>query len=103
MSVHNILIDRLRCPRCGEERMMELETFFGFGNLFQYRVGDNVKWVPGNVTPKNGGRPGDGNMVGEGYAECPTCGKDFWVNVIIRSDTIERIEPNANKNAYIPD
>ena len=66
-------------------------------------MGDIVKWVPGNVTPKNGGRPTGGDMDGEGYAECPACGRDFWVNITIRSDSIERIEPNASRKPYVPD
>lgn len=103
MSVHNTLTARFACPRCGETGAIEVETYLGFGNLIAYEIGSRVRWVEGNVAPKNGGRPTGGNMDGEGYAECPLCAKDFWVKIVVRSDVIERIEPDTERMPYISD
>lgn len=88
MSTYNILLISLECPHCHRREMVEVETFFGFGNLINYSVGDSVSWVAGNRLPKNGGRPDGGDLNGEGYCECPHCGLDYFVVVEVRNDTI---------------
>ena len=103
MALYNRLTARMRCPRCGTESQIEAQTYFGFRNLFDYAIGDEVKWVRGNVMPKNGGRPDGGHAEGEGYVECPACEKDFWVKIRIRADMIERIKPDPSRETYIPD
>jgi len=37
-------------------------------------------------------RPCGGNAVGDGYCECPACGKDFSVNVGVQGDVIRWLE-----------
>jgi hypothetical protein len=79
---------------------MELELFFGYGNLISYKIGDRVEWLKGKSV-KNGGRPEHGNMEGEGYTECPNCQRDFFVKVHVESDVIVGVEPDMNKKPYI--
>lgn len=100
MSVHNILKTRVKCPRCGEESEMEVELYFGFRNLIEYKIGEKVKWIPLKAI-QNGGRPNNGNLNSEGYAECPKCKKDFFVIVHIKGDVIESLEADLDKKPYI--
>ncbi len=100
MSVHNLLHIETQCSRCNQYSIFEIECFFGYGNLIDMKIGDTVKWVKGK-TEKNGGRPKNGNLRGEGYAECDLCHKDFFVDVIIENDKIKEIEVNKSKAPYI--
>jgi len=90
------------CPRCGKESEMEVNLYFGFRNLIDYKIGDTVEWVPRKAV-QNGGRPDNGNLNGEGYAECPICLKDFFVIAHIKNDVIESLQANSDKKPYIPD
>lgn len=102
MGLYNTLRTELVCPRCGNRGEMEINMYFGFRNLFTLHLGDTYPWKP-RVLPRNGGRPPGGNIDGEGYAECPTCGKDFWLHVIVRSDRILRIDFDNERPPFISD
>jgi hypothetical protein len=65
-------------------------------------VGDRYPWAP-RKQPQNGGRPDDGNSDADGYMECQHCQKDSFVRVIIRNDVIVGVEPNTEKQPFIPD
>jgi hypothetical protein len=80
---------------------MEIEMFFGdTRGLSEFSIGDRYKWLPGKSVPK-GGRPDNGNLDGEGYAECPLCRQDFFVKVIIRDDVINNVAPDLTKKPFI--
>ncbi|NMB58736.1 MAG: hypothetical protein GYA12_06180 [Chloroflexi bacterium] len=66
-----------------------------------FNLGDEYTWVP-RKAPQNGGRPFEGNLDGEGYAECPVCRKGFYVKVAIRNDRIESVSADAGKNSSFP-
>jgi hypothetical protein len=102
MSVYNILKTRMNCPRCGTESEMEVDLYFGLRNQIQYQIGDKVEWIPQKAV-QNGGRPENGNLNGEAYAQCPKCKKDFFVIAHIKNDVIESLQPNLEKKSYIPD
>jgi hypothetical protein len=91
MSVHNTLRAGLACPHCGTIGLQDIEVFFGLGNLLEYKVGDRVTWVP-RKAPQNGGRPAAGRMISRGYAECESCGRSFFVRVVIELDKIATAE-----------
>ena len=88
------------CFRCGEVSEMEIDLYFGYKNLLDYKIGDKVEWLSDKAV-QNGGRPKDGNLNGQGYTECPKCKKDFFVLVQVRNDVIENIEADLNKKSYI--
>ncbi|MCP4152882.1 MAG: hypothetical protein GY757_34435 [bacterium] len=100
MSVHNLLHIKYRCIRCNQYSHFDIECFFGFGNLTSLTIGAPVQWVNGK-SEKNGGRPEDGNLRGEGYAECSLCHKDFFVDVIIENDIVIGVDVNLTKTPYI--
>jgi DNA-directed RNA polymerase subunit RPC12/RpoP len=102
MGIYNILHTDICCPRCGEESMMEIDLYFGYRNLIEYRIGDKVEWFPRKAV-HNGGRPETGNLDGEGYVECPRCKRDFFVLVHVRGDVIESVEADRARKAYVPD
>ena len=79
---------------------MEIELKLGFRSQISYRIGDRYRWIVGKAV-QNGGRPENGNIDGNGYSECPFCGRDFFVIVHIRSDVIEGAIANDAKEAYI--
>ncbi|MBW3636277.1 MAG: hypothetical protein KY445_07410 [Armatimonadetes bacterium] len=102
MSTYNNLNALVKCSRCGCFVEAEIECFFGYGNLISYEIGDRYEWRPRKAV-QNGGRPEEGNIDGEGYTQCPSCGKDFFVKVIVRDDIIRSVEPDSNKKPYMPD
>ena len=102
MAAFNRLSARLGCPRCGRQSDMTVDLYFGFRDQLDFKLGDAYRWREGRSV-KNGGRPPDGNLDGEGYTECPACAKDFWVIVRVRNDVLESVEPNTEKKPFIPD
>jgi hypothetical protein len=103
MSLHNTLRTDAVCPRCGKCGGMEFEIFFGdTRGMKVILVGDQYPWVPLKAV-QNGGRPDGGDLDGEGYAVCPSCGLDFFVRVLVRGDVIIGIVPDPEKPGYLPE
>jgi hypothetical protein len=82
---------------------MTVDLYFGYRQVLDYRLGDSYEWWTDQRPVRDGGRPPEGNLGGEGYSVCPNCKKDFFVKVIVRSDRIVRAEPDRSKKPYIPD
>jgi hypothetical protein len=70
--------------------------------MIDLKIGDRYPWRE-RSEPQNGGRPDSGTVDGEGYMECPRCHKDAFLCVRVRDDFIVGVEPNAQKNGYVPD
>lgn len=103
MGNYNILLAELNCPRCGEFIEAEAECRFGdCSQMMRLRIGDAYPWVPGKQV-QNGGRPAKGSMEREGYVECPRCGKDFFLRVLVSKDVIAEVEVDTGKLGMIPD
>ncbi len=64
-------------------------------------LGDKYPWTKGSKSVKNGGRPEQGNYEGEGYTECPSCKKDFWVKAIVEKDVLVSIQVDNEKEPYV--
>ena len=91
MSLFNLLIFRTECPRCHQNAEFEIEMRFGdTSSMSVYRIGDQIGW-------KNEKHSENGNLNGEGYAECLFCCKDFFVKVIIRNNIFSRLFPKLIK------
>lgn len=100
--MYNVLNLVMICPRCGVSSAIEAEFRFGLRNLTQYQLGDTIKWEgKGTKTPTH--RPPGGNYLGEAYAVCQHCQRDFWLRVIVRADTIASVELDSTRQPYIPD
>lgn len=81
----------------------EIEIRFGDTSRFvTLKIGDRVPWVPSRQE-KHGGRPEGGNLVGDGYMECPICHKGSFLSVTIRDDVIQTVGPKMPMAPYIPD
>ena len=91
MGLFNIVRGEMTCPRCDREIDAEVETRLGWMQaLLTLRVGDPYPWNhPGMPSRRSDG----GNAVGDGYCECPACGRDFLVRVVVEADVIRRLEP----------
>jgi len=100
MGLYNLLLVELECPRCRAHAMCEVEFKLGLLDLQRYRLGDTLRWAGGyrNKPPR---RPDGGIADGEGYTECPHCGKDFWVHVYVREDQISEARPDPDRPGYI--
>jgi hypothetical protein len=79
---------------------MHVEVRAGRCDQINYALGDRYQWVP-HVAIQNGGRPVDGSLQIDGYVECPLCGKDFFVNVLVNDDHLSEVEVNPLKQGYI--
>src|SRR5689334_10029566 len=102
MGVHNQTIVELTCPRCGAIGPVDVELHFGFGNLIKLKIGDQYPFLNASKSVHNGGYPSGGNMDGTGYAECPTCGKDYWVKAHIRAGILTAVEVDNDTKPYMP-
>ena len=100
VGIYNCLPAEIKCPRCGVTGRVVIDLYFGLRNLIDYQLGDTVEWRPGKSVQK-GGQPHEGTMDGEGYAECPECGKDYFLLVHVRNDKIVSVSPDPNRAPYI--
>jgi len=102
MGTCNLLRASMTCPHCNTAVDLEIEMRFGdTRNLAEFVVGERYLWIPGRAI-QHGGRPKNGDFVGEGYSECPQCRRDFFVEVILCEDTITAVRPDLQKAGYIP-
>ncbi len=100
MGTYNILTTTIRCPHCGTDSEMDINLYFGYLDLIQYKLMGRYAWWPRKAV-HNGGRPADGNLDGEGYTECPACSCDFFVVVHVRADVIMSVEPDTTRPGYM--
>jgi uncharacterized C2H2 Zn-finger protein len=103
MGTYNRLKTEITCPRCLTVAEVEVDCYFGHvWEMKNYKVGDSYDWVPRKAI-QNGGRPEGGDVDGEGYTDCPSCKKDFFVKVIVRKDLIQGVKPDLAKRPHILD
>lgn len=100
MGIYNLLTCETECAHCICVNQVEVQTWFGFLNLLEYEIGDSVVWTK-KVSIKKGRRPKDGNLDGEGYAECPSCKRDYFLVVEIRDDRIVAARVDLSKPGYV--
>jgi predicted regulator of Ras-like GTPase activity (Roadblock/LC7/MglB family) len=101
MGTYNILRTTLTCPHCHKTADVEIELSFGDTRAMDdCSIGDPYKWIPQKAV-QNGGRPEKGDLDGEGYGECPSCHRDFFVKVFVRRDIINGVEVDFEKSGYI--
>jgi hypothetical protein len=90
MGLFNTVTAIVDCPRCGSQREMDVQFFFGDLWNYRYRVGDQI-------------RLGDGQewalrrrVVAQGTTHaCPSCGASFLeFDIIIVNAVITAIEPH---------
>jgi hypothetical protein len=81
---------------------MMVDLYFGKRDQLGYNMGEVYLWIP-NKSVARGGRPPEGNLDGEGYTECSSCGKDFFVIVEVRDDVIVAVRPDSSKPPLIRD
>jgi hypothetical protein len=103
MGTYNYLFKEITCPFCEKSSSTEIDLHFG-NTVFMktFALGDEYTWVPRKAV-QNGGRPIDGNMDGEGYAECPECGQGYYVKVTVRDDRIIRVMPDETRSGVKSD
>jgi uncharacterized protein (UPF0212 family) len=103
MSTYNILHTSLNCPRCGNTVDTAVDCHFGdTAMMADLKIGDYYPWKPGKQ-PQNGGRPQNGTVDGEGYMQCPHCGKDAYLRVVVRNDRIVGVELDMQRLGHIPE
>ncbi len=100
MGSYNLIGWRLQCPRCGHIGEIEIEAKVGQLNFLRYRLGDEVQWAPGESV-KRGARPKNGNLDGEGYAECTLCRRDYFLVIEIRNDRIAAVRVDSSRPGFV--
>jgi hypothetical protein len=107
VGLYNILRDvEVCCPRCGATGSADVEFYLGEQRLNDYRVGDRIEWRNGTEPAERRGqwtRPEGGSIAGEGYAECPTCGRDFFLTIDVTDDLITGVRVDSARPGFIPD
>ncbi len=100
MGLFNIVRDEMTCPQCGHQIDAEVETRLGWMHqMLTLRVGDPYPWNDPDMPSE---RPCGGNAVGDGHCECPACGLDFYVNVVVEGDVIQRLEVAEPLTGFTP-
>lgn len=95
MGLFNTVRGRLTCPRCGREVEAEVETRLGYVHeVAALRVGDRYPWNHSGMPSR---RPAGGSAVGDGYCECPACGRDFFVAVVVENDVVRGLEVDPRR------
>lgn len=104
MGTYNVLKKvSIECPRCKQFADQEVDLHFGYTNeMLEFNLGDKYLWFVGRDF-KNGGRPKNGNIDGEGYVVCELCKRDFFVSVKVRNDIIENVEYDLTKRPFFKD
>ena len=101
MGIYNILKTEVECPRCKKRAEQTVDLHFGYTNeMLEFNLGDKYLWYFGRDS-KNGGRPENGNIDGEGYVVCELCRCDFFVSVKVRNDVIEAVEHDPTKKPFL--
>lgn len=89
MGAYNEITADMSCPRCGKRAEFEVELHFGdTRHMSRLALGEVYPWRERGCVVE-GGRPPGGNCEGKGYTECPHCGKDFFVKVLVSGDVLE--------------
>jgi hypothetical protein len=82
--------------------LQQVDLYFGYANeMLEFNLNDEYIWRSEKAA-RNGGKPENGNIDGEGYVECGICGKDFFVNVVVRNDIIKTVRIDSKKKGYMP-
>ena len=101
MGAYNRLLAEMECPRCGSVDICEVEFRLGRLDFREYHLGEVLTWAGGH-RHKPLRRPDGGTTRGEGYAECPSCERDFWVTVEVRDDVLTTVIADPDRPGYIP-
>jgi hypothetical protein len=102
MSTYNNTRCTLRCPRC--LRLVDVEVFLYVGDtsqMVEVRIGETYPFHS-RRQPQNGG-PIRGVVEDAGYAECPSCGRDFFCAVEFQDQRLKAIRPSRVVPPYVPD
>lgn len=94
MGMFNLLKTNMYCPMCNKTHDLEAEFRFGYLNLLEYSIGDKMAW-------ESGAHPVDGRFIGEGYVECEESHRDFWVDIVIENNTIDKVVVRHDREGYI--
>lgn len=100
MGLFNTLRMELLCPHCQASNRQEVEVKFGWRNQLDYVRGDKVWWAPEQAVDQ-GGRPHGGHGRYEGYCECRSCAKDFFVEVHVVDDRIAGANVDTHRSGYV--
>jgi hypothetical protein len=100
MSGYNLLKATLGCPHCGSVVPVNVEFRFGLLEFREYEVGEALEWgTRGLRYPRV--RPAGGRFTGDGYVECPVCGRDYWVSIDVSADVIQSVRVIVDRPGYI--
>lgn len=99
MSTYNTLLATMRCPHCCNVTDVQIDFRFGLRDQTDYRVGDTLQWEGrGTRTPSQ--RPPNGDFDGEGYAECPLCGRSYWSRILVKEDVLSDVAVDWDREEY---
>ena len=97
MGTYNCLHASLVCPRCNASVTTVVDCHFGYTAAMEsLRVGDHYPLQPGSPPAERVSTDGDG------YMECPRCQKDAFLRVLVRDGVIVGVEPDTERQGYIP-
>lgn len=93
MATFDTIMTKLNCPRCGHYGEFKIQAYLPSANCFTYKIGDPIINIKRKKVPECG--------IYEGYAECPSCEKDFHLLVSVEDKKVSSIEIDKSKKGYI--
>lgn len=100
MGIYNEINTCKTCPVCKQLAETNVQFRLGWLNMISYNIGDEIVWQSSGIhEPKS--RPVNGNMLGEGFAKCGTCGSEYWVLIKVESNKIVDIYDDTCRGDFI--
>ncbi|MBO6933817.1 MAG: hypothetical protein JJ863_02540 [Deltaproteobacteria bacterium] len=100
MATYNFHRAEITCPWCYRAHTFQLQFKLGRGGLNDYAVGDRIEYV-GLAPVHEGGRPPNGDWDAEGHGECPSCERDFFVDLAVRGDVLVGADRTSVRKAFM--
>lgn len=101
MGTYNLLFAEMDCPRCGKRSECEIEIRSGDTSQMQhFHIGDDYP-CRFMYASRSSDSPGQADLIGDGYTECPACRKDFFVTVQILLGVIQSASVDHTRPGYI--
>lgn len=97
MGTYNKTLAKIACPRCNTAVECEIDLYFGnTSQMDTIPIGSPYPFCIGRA-------PQNGDISGPGYAECPSCSRDFFCVATIKSGLLVSVQPDLETPPHIPD
>ncbi len=103
MGTYNRTLVVMTCPRCKVTNELTVDLYFGnTSNMVMVPLGSAYPFVIGCAS-QNGGPLATEYPLGAGYAECPSCQRDFHCLAEVQDGLLVSVVPDMATPPYVHD